>query len=146
MADFDRFRSFAERYVIERAPSFTKGKEREEAWEATMDAKTIYGNIGRMAADAEPVIFPSGNQSGAAQAPTQQAAQPAGNSVLIASNQPLHPNRPMQYRSMPAPPAVTAPVTSEAVQSSAWTGREPKSISLSSFINAITGKESNGTP
>lgn len=58
MADYDRFRSFAERYIIERASTFTKGKEREEAWQATLDAKTIYGNIARNAKDAEPAIPP----------------------------------------------------------------------------------------
>lgn len=56
MADFDRFRSFAERYVVERATHFTKGKEREDAWQATLDAKTIYANIARSAKDVEPEV------------------------------------------------------------------------------------------
>lgn len=56
MADHDRFRSFAERYIIERASSFRSGSEREDAWAATLDAKTIYGNIARAAKDAEPEI------------------------------------------------------------------------------------------
>ena len=53
MAEYDRFRSFAERYIVERASTFTKSKEREEAWAATLDAKTIYQNIARAAQDAE---------------------------------------------------------------------------------------------
>ena len=36
---YDRFRSFAERYIIARAPEFTKGKELEEGWQAIQDAK-----------------------------------------------------------------------------------------------------------
>jgi hypothetical protein len=54
MPEVDRFRSFAERYIVERAGQFEKGKEREEAWQATLDAKTIYQNIARAARDAEP--------------------------------------------------------------------------------------------
>ena len=38
----DRFRSFAERYIIARAPEFTKGKELEEGWQAIQDAKKLY--------------------------------------------------------------------------------------------------------
>lgn len=54
MADFDRFRSFAERYVIERAASFTRGNEQAEAWTAILDAKTIFRQIGVVSKDAEP--------------------------------------------------------------------------------------------
>ena len=43
----DRFTSFAERYVIERAAKFTEGKELEEAWRALQDADKIYGMIQR---------------------------------------------------------------------------------------------------
>lgn len=50
VADFDRFRSFAERYVVARAPTFGVGTERKDAWVATLDAKTIYNNIERAAA------------------------------------------------------------------------------------------------
>jgi hypothetical protein len=38
----DRFRSFAERYVIERASTFVKGRELEEGWRAIQDAKKLY--------------------------------------------------------------------------------------------------------
>lgn len=58
MSDYDRFRSFAERYIIERASKFETGKEREQAWAATLDAKSIYQSIGRVAKDAEAEIPP----------------------------------------------------------------------------------------
>lgn len=54
MAEYDRFRSFAERYIIERAGQFRPGFEREDAWNATIDAKTIYQNIALHAKTAEP--------------------------------------------------------------------------------------------
>jgi hypothetical protein len=41
----ERFRSFAERYVIERAQSFTVGHEQEEAWRALLDAKSLYMQV-----------------------------------------------------------------------------------------------------
>ena len=49
MADFDRFRSFAERYVIERASSFRTGHEQEDAWTAILDSKTLYHQISEQA-------------------------------------------------------------------------------------------------
>jgi hypothetical protein len=54
MPDYDRFRSFAERYIVARAHVFRPGFEREDAWMATLDAKTIYQNVARAAKDAEP--------------------------------------------------------------------------------------------
>jgi hypothetical protein len=53
---YDRFRSFAERYIVARAGKFRVGFEREDAWQATLDAKSIYGNVARMAHDAEPPL------------------------------------------------------------------------------------------
>lgn len=41
----ERFRSFAERYVIERALNFRPGHEQEDAWAAMLDAKGIYAQI-----------------------------------------------------------------------------------------------------
>lgn len=45
--DETRFRSFAERYVIERASTFRVGgnDELEDAWNAVARAKTIYNHI-----------------------------------------------------------------------------------------------------
>lgn len=39
----DRFRSFAERYIIARAASFRTGHELEDGWHAVQDAKKLYG-------------------------------------------------------------------------------------------------------
>lgn len=41
----ERFRSFAERYVIERSVNFRVGYEQEDAWAAMLDAKGIYTQI-----------------------------------------------------------------------------------------------------
>jgi hypothetical protein len=50
MADnYDRFRSFAERYIIARADKFKPGSEREDGWLALKDAETLYEMIGRTA-------------------------------------------------------------------------------------------------
>lgn len=40
-----RFRSFAERYLIERASTFTLGKEKEDAFMVIEDAKTMYAMV-----------------------------------------------------------------------------------------------------
>lgn len=40
-----RFRSFAERYVIARADKFRVGHEAEDGWHALMDAKRLYTMI-----------------------------------------------------------------------------------------------------
>lgn len=95
MPDFDRFRSFAERYVVGRAASFRTGHEREDAWAATLDAKTIYGNIARAAVDAEP------------DAPTQQAGGTIGVSAPT-----LRPRTHNPYVNAPNKPTLTplAPV------------------------------------
>lgn len=42
-----RFRSFAERYVISRAPFFRLGFEAEDGWSCLMDAKRLYKMIER---------------------------------------------------------------------------------------------------
>ena len=43
--NYTRRGSFVERYVIARASTFTKGKEKEEAWLAAIDAEAIYAMI-----------------------------------------------------------------------------------------------------
>lgn len=45
-----RFRSFAERYIIARATTFTVGNEANDAWKALLDAKSIYRKIKASAA------------------------------------------------------------------------------------------------
>lgn len=52
-AGFDRFRSFAERYVIERTASFSPGAELEGAWRAIQDAKKIYCMIAEAKSDVD---------------------------------------------------------------------------------------------
>ena len=42
---YTRFQSFAERYIIERAGQFKLGNEKQDAWNAILDAKSIYGMI-----------------------------------------------------------------------------------------------------
>lgn len=43
--NYTRFQSFAERYIIERAGQFKLGNEKQDAWNAILDAKSIYGMI-----------------------------------------------------------------------------------------------------
>lgn len=92
MSDYDRFRSFAERYVIERANGFRKGFEREDAWEATLDARTMFNNIGRVSKDMgdPPEMAQSASMVG-------QAA------VNQAVNRPFQYGGPVQMQTGPAP-------------------------------------------
>lgn len=66
MAEFDRFRSFAERYVIERAGGFVKGEETTDAWQAILDARTIYNSIGNVSknVDVADTAFGGAMQAG----------------------------------------------------------------------------------
>jgi hypothetical protein len=84
MADFDRFRSFAERYVVERAGSFRTGFEQEDAFAAVLDAKGIYNNI---AAQAKYMDQPE--QAETTQSPLQGAGQQAAPNAF----NPLSPRR-----------------------------------------------------
>jgi hypothetical protein len=58
----DRFRSFCERYIIERAGKFDVGREQEQAWLALQDAKKIYGMVAeaKNETDKEPSSWPAG--------------------------------------------------------------------------------------
>lgn len=49
-----RFRSFAERYVIERAAQFRADHELEDAWECVSAAKTVYKMAARQANEFNP--------------------------------------------------------------------------------------------
>jgi len=51
-----RFRSFAERYIIERASSFETGKEDAGIWKALQDAKRAYSMIERSAHAVEKTM------------------------------------------------------------------------------------------
>src|SRR3954471_4515981 len=72
----DRFRSFCERYIIERAGKFDVGREQEQAWLALQDAKKIYGMVAaaKNETDKEPSSWPAGQ--GAQQGTPNPPAQP----------------------------------------------------------------------
>lgn len=43
--DNPRFRSFAERYIIERCREWKEGEIDESAWKAILEAKSIYNKV-----------------------------------------------------------------------------------------------------
>lgn len=74
-----RFRSFLERYLIERAGHFRVGHEKEDAWMALSDATMIYKNIASRDAietAREEEILRSINPYGVAQGQAQGQAPP----------------------------------------------------------------------
>lgn len=93
MADLDRPRSFIERYVIERATHFRAGFEKEDAWKAAQDGRSIYGMIGDAAKGVEQ-------------------AQETGSIVGVSGASPLGPpNPPVKYpRQGACPPTVQYPM------------------------------------
>lgn len=125
--DFDRTRSFVERYVLERAAHFRLGFEKEDAWIAILDGKTIYDGIGRMATDpdANKITGVGGmnQQSGAAtQGPAPQAMGSLGGKVP--SNMPSpQAMAAMLVRNKPpyAAPAIEA--SPDPGASSGWMGK-----------------------
>lgn len=56
----ERFRSFAERYVVARAAHFTPGQEQEQAWAAILDAKAMYNGIALQSKTAESELLDTG--------------------------------------------------------------------------------------
>lgn len=82
IATRDRLRGFMYQYVIARAPTFSKDKETEEAWECTLRARTIFHAIDKVA-DAEPEDphpLPQSQQAGAASASNSVGPGPLGRS------------------------------------------------------------------
>lgn len=75
-----------ERYVIERATHFRAGFEKEDAWQATLDAKSIYQNIAKQSRDADQ---PAQQAGGATQGP-MRAGTLTG--VPAANTYPKRPN------------------------------------------------------
>ena len=57
-----RFRSFAERYVIERASTFRVGHEDEDGWIAVQRAKTAYKQIAEIGQATYPDPVPQNAQ------------------------------------------------------------------------------------
>jgi hypothetical protein len=100
--DVARFRSFAERYVIERASTFKGETEMEDAWNAVERAKSIYKHIENVAnvEDNKDMIVAHGAMQAAGQvtapAPVSQVAR--------------HPTR--------------AGRVAAAINSQSWTGRK----------------------
>lgn len=43
--DNPRFRSFAERYIIERCREWKEGEINERAWAALLEAKSVYAKV-----------------------------------------------------------------------------------------------------
>src|ERR1700688_1985366 len=74
---YDRFRSFAERYLIARAETFEPGKELEQGWQTIMDAKKLYQMMARASVDEAPDEARNATQAGA-----QQAAQQAYGHII----------------------------------------------------------------
>ena len=79
----ERFRSFAERYVIERAGHWKPGEEDTGAWAAIQDAKRVYQQIALAGEHVQEEIARSieyaAKTMGALQAGNpQQAPTPAG--------------------------------------------------------------------
>ena len=86
-APIDRFQSFAERYVIERASHYRGGNEQQDAWQALQDAKKIYDMIGeatRLRNAAETPDQQAPVQNGGAGQPAQQiVGQQTGQAGLL---------------------------------------------------------------
>lgn len=99
MSGFDRFRSFAERYVVERAAHFRVGFEQDDAWKAILDAKTIYGQIAAHAHTSQDAIDAQA-MGNSAQNPVGQtgASGPPGNPghlsprAMATAQKPMTPN------------------------------------------------------
>ena len=68
----ERFRSFAERYVVERASTLEPGKEREQAFTVILDARCIYEQIALQGATVQEAFtrrdLDEANQSAGVQA------------------------------------------------------------------------------
>lgn len=114
MADFDRFRSFAERYTIERAGHFRIGFEREDAWQTLLDAKTIYGNIASQAKYADAPVMMEGAGQHPQQGPTPQS--PYGGNRLVGATGPAG----------PVGPFTKAPATPQKITAGRPSGVSPK--------------------
>ena len=76
--DETRFRSFAERYVIERTSTFPIGEEDKHGWEAIQRAKTAYKQIAMVAQATY------GKDPGEQQAIQQAAHNSPGNPIMSA--------------------------------------------------------------
>lgn len=62
VTDSDRFRSFAERYVIARAETWPAGDEERRSWEALLQAKSLYKRIAAMGNGVAVELQPKGGK------------------------------------------------------------------------------------
>lgn len=109
MADFDRYRSFCERYIIARASQFRAGQEREDAWNASLDALSIYRHIEMQSRDVDrpPQQLPYGSTGVQSVAPN---VNPRGNLMTV--------HQKIFDGAMAARPVGARPV----MNSNSWTG------------------------
>lgn len=105
MADFDRYRSFCERYIIARASQFRVGQEREDAWNASLDALSIYRHIEMQSRDVDRPA-------------TQQAGVSAGPQTPMVGPTPWPTPREAIAQAVAARPVGARPV----LNSNSWTG------------------------
>lgn len=85
-----RFRSFAERYVIARAPSFRYGHEEEDQWTCLLNAKSAYRKIEAMGRGVTNEDEKLAQEMGPGQGPTQGQNNAAGASVPMPAQPSMH--------------------------------------------------------
>ena len=112
--DVTRFRSFAERYVIERASTFKSDTEMQDAWSAVERAKSIYKHIENVAEVEARKDMVSGGEA------TQGPQASPGNTGAFASAQTLAQKIGIARRAI----GVAGPQGPGAINSSSWTGRK----------------------
>lgn len=107
-----RFRSFAERYVIARAPSFRPGLEEEDQWTCMLNAKSAYKKIAAMGQGitAEELRM----ENGQLPAPTQGGACATATPYSHAQNVLSRPN---------APPSAHETEQAKQLGNRSWTDR-----------------------
>lgn len=91
-----RFRSFAERYMIARAPSFRDGHEEEDQWTCILNAKSAFRKIEAMGRGVTNEDEKLAKEMGPGQGPTQAAA---GANVTGRLPNPVGPATPLQSQS-----------------------------------------------
>ena len=109
--DVTRFRSFAERYVIERASTFKSDTEMQDAWSAVERAKSIYKHIENVAEVEACKDIVSGGE--ATQAPQASPGNTGAYSTLA-----------QKVTSARRAIATLGPQGPAAINSQSWTGRK----------------------
>jgi hypothetical protein len=111
--DVTRFRSFAERYVIERASTFKADTEMQDAWSAVERAKSIYKHIENVAEvearKDQKVAMPDKDH--------RQHRATQGNTGTVQA---------LAQRVIAARRAMQSAQIAPAINSQSWTGRKGK--------------------